>query len=108
MSRQVLESMAVAAATIERRGDLPCGGCGGRHVSTGAEYKSTEDPCRCECCIDAGRESLGEWIEAEHPDLVTIQRGRRVISRAAVDEAMRRLEAEIASLDGAIAEPDLS
>jgi len=103
MSRSALASIA-AAATIEHRGGLPCGVCGGRHVSTGAEYNSTEDPCRCECCLAAARESLGEWIEAEHPDLVTIQPGQRVISRAAVDEAMRRLEDELASLDRAIAE----
>lgn len=83
------------AATIEREDGLSCGGCGSRHVETVADLDGAGDACSCECC-------LGVWgasFAAEFPDLVTTRHGRRVITRAAFFEAMRRLEAEIASLE---------
>jgi hypothetical protein len=96
------------AATIERQDGLPCGKCGRAHVGTVAELNRTKDACLCECCRALWEESVVGWFEAEHADLITIQRGRRVISGAALREATRRLEDEIASLDRAIAEPGLS
>lgn len=81
--------------TIEREDGLPCGCCGGRHVQTANELKSEEHPCMCPCCHGA----LAELVEADFPDLVTTRGGVRVITENALREAIRRMEAEIASLE---------
>jgi len=64
------------------------------------ELESAEDACRCPCCC-------GAWVElfeAEDPDLITTRGGVRVVTEAAIAETIRRLEAEIASLEKAVAD----
>ncbi len=85
----------IIAVTIERDGGLPCGGCGGQHVETMQEWERCEHPCTCRCCIGV----LDELIEAEYPDLITTRGGVRVVTRAAFHEMLRRMEAEIGSLE---------
>ena len=42
------------------------------------------------------------FVEAEHPALIAIRGGRRIVTAAAFAEMRRRLDAEIASLDAII------
>jgi hypothetical protein len=88
------ETMAV---TFEREGRLPCGRCGGRHVESMEELESGEEACICRCC---GYGELWELFEADFPDLIITRGGVRVVTHAAVEESIRRLEAKIASLEG--------
>jgi hypothetical protein len=60
------------------------------------EMASVERACTCRCCHGAHAESLA----ADFPDLVTTRGGVRIITEAALNEAIRRMEAEIASLEG--------
>ncbi len=85
----------IVAVTIERKAGLPCGGCGGRHIETVQELESVETVCTCPCCHGP----WGEMFEADFPDLVITRGGARVITEAAMNEAIRRMEAEIASLE---------
>lgn len=87
--------VSALAARVEYEGALPCGHCGGHHVHTAKELDSEQHPCVCPCCHDA----FAECFEAEFPDLVTQQGGRRVITEAAMTEAIRRMEAEITSME---------
>ncbi len=87
----------ILATTIERKDGLPCGRCGGHHVETAEELLSAEVACTCRCCHGA----LAEMIEADYPDLVTTRGGVRVVTQAAFAEMIRRLEAEVASLENA-------
>jgi hypothetical protein len=87
----------IVAAMIEREDGLPCGRCSGRHVRTAQELRSVERACTCRCCHGA----FAEWFEADFPDLITTRGGVRVVTQAAVEESIRRTEAEIASLEGA-------
>jgi hypothetical protein len=86
---------AILAMTIEREDGLPCGCCGGRHVGTAQELNSEEHPCACWCCHGA----LADVIEADFPDLVTTSGGVRIITQAACEEAIRRMEKEIVSME---------
>jgi hypothetical protein len=83
------------ATSIERKDGLPCGRCGGRHVETRQELESVEAVCTCPCCHGP----WGEMFETEYPDLITTRGGLRVITQAAFDEAIRRMEAEIGWLE---------
>jgi hypothetical protein len=85
----------ILAAEIERKDRLPCGGCGGRHVESMKELKDSDQPCTCRCCHGA----LVEMIEADFPDAITTRGSVRVVTQAAVNESIRRMEAEIASLE---------
>jgi|ERR1039458_7177123 hypothetical protein len=89
----------ILAVTIERKDRLPCGVCGGHHVESMKELESSEHPCTCRCCHGP----LVEQIAADFPDLVTTRGGVRVITAAAMNEAIRRMEAQIAQLEGDIA-----
>jgi small ligand-binding sensory domain FIST len=83
----------ILALTIERKDALLCGCCGGHHVETVQELSGVQRACSCTCCHGPWFESF----EADFPDLI-ITRGRdRVITQAALEEAIRRMEAEIAS-----------
>ena len=84
----------ILAAKIERKDGLPCGGCGGHHVESMQELESSEH-CTCRCCHGA----LVEVFEADYPDLIITRGGVRVVTAAAFDEMLRRMEAEIASLE---------
>ncbi len=86
---------AILATRIEREDGLPCGRCGGCHVETWREMESAEHPCTCWCCHGA----LVEMVEGQYPDLITTVDGVRVVTNAAFGEAIRRIEAEIASLE---------
>jgi hypothetical protein len=86
----------ILAAKIERKDGLPCACCGGRHVESREELKTGEQACVCRCC---GYGGLAELFEADFPDLITVRGGVRVVTEAAMAEALRRLEAEIASLE---------
>jgi len=91
----------ILAAKIERKDELPCGRCGGRHVKTmHDELESGEQACLCRCCHGA----FAEWFEADFPDLIISRGGVRVITVTALNEAIRRMEAEIALLDMSPAE----
>jgi hypothetical protein len=90
----------ILAAKIERKDQLPCGCCGGRHVETVQELDSAEPPCTCRCC----HRPWGEMFEADFPDLITIRGGVRVVTEAAMHEAIRRMEAEIAQLERGMAD----
>ena len=85
----------ILATTIERKDGLPCGACDGRHVETLQDWRACKQPCICPCCNRA----FGASFAAEHPDPITIRGGVRVITEAAIEESIRRLEAEIASLE---------
>ena len=85
----------ILATTIERKDGLPCGRCGGRHVETVEELRRAETVCSCPCC----HSPWVEEFEADFPDLITIRDGVRVVTQAALDEAIRRMEADIASLE---------
>lgn len=87
------------ATTIEREGGLSCGCCGGHHVETMQEWRTCEHPCLCRCCNDF----FGESFEADFPDLIVIRGGVHVVTEVACAEAIRRLEAEITSLEGTTA-----
>jgi hypothetical protein len=86
----------VLAVTIERKDGLPCGVCGGRHVETMRELEIDEPACTCRCCHGA----LVEMVEADCPDLITTRAGVGIVTAAAFGEAVRRMEAEVASLEG--------
>jgi hypothetical protein len=90
----------ILATTIERKDDLPCGRCGGRHVETLQELERTEMACACPCCHGP----WGKMFEADFPDLIITRGGVRVVTQAAFDEMLRRLEAEIAQLERDIAD----
>lgn len=47
-------------------------------------------------------EWLTQFLEAEHPDLITTHGGHRIVTAAAFAEMMRRLEVEIASLEAVV------
>jgi len=85
----------VVAAEVERKGGLPCGLCGGRHISTVEEWRSDGNSCTCLCC----QHVLAESLAADFPDLVSRHHGRPFLSQTAVDEAVRRMEAELAAPD---------
>lgn len=89
------EIAGVLAATIERKDGLPCGCCSGRHVESKQELDSDEQACICRCC---GYGGLAEMFEADFPDLITTRGGVRVVTQAAVEESIRRMEAEISAL----------
>ena len=87
----------ILAAQIERKDELPCGRCGGRHVETmKEEQESDEQACLCRCCHGA----FAERFAADFSDLVVTRGGVRIIAEAAMNEGVRRMEAEIAQLDG--------
>jgi len=91
----------ILAAQIERKDELPCGICGGRHVKTmQEELESGERVCLCRCCQGA----FAERFVADFPDLIITRGGVRVITEAALNEAIRRMEAEIARLERDIAD----
>lgn len=92
MTHRLPESLAT---TIERMDGLPCGRCGGRHIETVQELESVETVCACPCCHGP----WGEVFEARFPDLITTRHAVRVVTAAAMDEAIRRMEAEFNSLD---------
>jgi len=75
---------------IEREDGLPCGRCGGRHVASWEELESDEQACTCRCCDDA----FAEQLAADFPDLIITRGGARVITEAAVGDAIRRTEAD--------------
>jgi hypothetical protein len=81
------------AGELERGGGLACGACGKPHASSSADWEHG-GWCYCRPCC--GR-YLEEWIAADFPtsfpDLVD-HRGN--ITEAAIDEAIRRLEREVA------------
>lgn len=93
---------SAVAATIEWRDGLRCGDCGGRHVASAVELNGADDACRCQCCRGICDELFVAWLEREHPDLLTIRRGVRVVTRTAFVEARRRAVAELASLEALI------
>jgi len=84
---------------IERWDGLPCGGCGRRHVANVAELEKATDACGCECCRGVLEEWIFDQIARAHPDLITIRAGRRIVTRAAFLECLRRMKAELAELE---------
>jgi hypothetical protein len=56
--------------------------------------------CACPCCHGP----WGKMFEADFPDLIITRGGVRVVTQAAFDEMLRRLEAEIAQLERDIAD----
>jgi hypothetical protein len=86
----------ILAATIERKDGLPCTVCGGRHVESKHELEGGEHACICRCC---GYGGLADLFEADFPDLIAVRGGVRIVTEAAMAEALRLMEAEIASLE---------
>lgn len=85
----------ILAVAIERKDGLPCGRCSGRHIETVQELESVQTICTCPCCHGP----WGVMFEAEFPDLIVTRGGVRVITQPAMAEAIRRMEAEIASIE---------
>jgi hypothetical protein len=84
---------ARVAGELELGGGLPCGGCGRPHATSAAGWRDSGDWCSCPCCV----RYLHEWTEQifreDYPDLID---RRGVITEAAVEEAIRREERELA------------
>jgi ferredoxin len=88
---------SLAAVLVERGAGLVCGACGALHATSADDMEVAGE--RCVCCGPCS----GHWAELfrrNQPDLVGAS---GVITRAAFDEAMRRLDVEIARMDAEIA-----
>jgi hypothetical protein len=81
------------AGELERGGGLPCGACGRPHASSSADWEGNSGWCYCPCCSRYLEEVVATDFPVSFPDLVD-HRGN--ITEAAVDEAIRRLEREVA------------
>jgi hypothetical protein len=79
------------AAVLERLLGLPCGVCGERH-SNGPDDRDGET---CSCCAPCLRD-LVQTLAEQFPEIVG---SARVITREMFEEAITRMEAEIADMD---------